>query len=73
MSAVSAKPLSPRALRKFIDSLPADRKAVSIERQLRLLTHWIAEEHARTHPSEKVIKHLEGCLKQINLLARSAA
>jgi hypothetical protein len=73
MSAVSAKPLSPRGLRKFIESLPADRKAVSIERQLRLLPRWIEEENARTHPSEKVIKHLEDCLKQINLLARSVA
>ena len=73
MSAVSAKPLSPKGLRKFIESLPADRKAESIERQLRLLPRWIQEEHARTHPSEKVIKHLEACLKQINLLARSAA
>ena len=73
MSAVSAKPLSPKGLRKFIESLPADRKAESIERQLRLLPRWIEEEHARTHPSEKVIKHLEACLKQINLLARSAA
>jgi len=72
MSAVSAKPLSPKGLRKFIESLPADRKAESIERQLRLLPRWIEEEHARTHPSEKVIKHLEACLKQINLLARSA-
>ena len=72
MSAVSAKPLSPKGLRKFIESLPADRKAESIERQLRLLPRWIQEEHARTHPSEKVIKHLEACLKQINLLARSA-
>ena len=73
MSAVSAKPLSPRGLRKFIESLPADRKSVSIERQLRLLPRWIEEENARTHPSEKVIKHLEACLKQMNLLARSVA
>ena len=73
MPAVSAKPLSPKGLRKFIESLPADRKAVSIERQLRLLPRWIEEENARTHPSEKVIKHLEACLKQMNLLARSVA
>ena len=70
MSAVSAKPLSPRGLRNFIESLPSDRKAASIERQLRLLPRWIEEEYARAHPSEKVIKHLEACLKQINLLAR---
>ena len=55
MSAVSAKPLSPRRLRNFIESLPSDRKAASIERQLRLLPRWIEEEHARAHPSEKVI------------------
>ena len=73
MSAVSAKPLSPRGRHNFIESLPSDRKAASIERQLRLLPRWIEEEHARAHPSEKVIKHLEACLKQINLLARSVA
>ena len=69
MPAVSAKPLSPRGLRKFIESLPADRKAESIERQLRLLPRFLMEEAARKHPSEKVIKHLEACLKQVRLLA----
>jgi len=69
MSAVSAKPLSPKGLRKFISSLPADRRRESIERQLRLLPRWIMEEVARTHPSEKVIKHLEACLKEVRLLA----
>ena len=69
MPAVSAKPLSPRGLRKFIESLPADRKAESIERQLRLLPRFLVEEAARKHPSEKVIKHLEACLKQVRLLA----
>ena len=69
MPAVSAKPLSPRGLRKFIESLPADRKAESIERQLRLLPRFLMEEAARKHPSEKVIKHLEACLKEVRLLA----
>ena len=59
MSAVSAKPLSPKGLRKFIESLPSDRKAESIERQLRLLQRFIMEEVARKHPNEKVSKHLE--------------
>tara|TARA_B100002019_G_scaffold292518_1_gene315909 strand:+ start:3721 stop:3987 length:267 start_codon:yes stop_codon:yes gene_type:complete len=69
MSAVSAKPLSPKGLRKFIESLPAERKRESIERQLRLLPRFIMEEVARKHPSEKVIKHLEACLKEVRLLA----
>ena len=60
---------SPKGLRKFISSLPADRRRESIERQLRLLPRWIMEEVARTHPSEKVIKHLEACLKEVRLLA----
>ena len=69
MSAVSAKLLSPKGLRKFIESLPSDRKAESIERQLRLLPMFIMEEVARKHPNEKVIKHLEACLKEVRLLA----
>ena len=61
MSAVSAKPLSPKGLRKFISSLPADRRRESIERQLRLLPRWIMEETARTDGlyNPKVVKNLE--------------
>lgn len=45
-----------------------DKQQEVVSRQLRVLPQFIMDEVARTTPNEKVIKFLEGRLKQVRLM-----
>ena len=61
-----SKPISNSKFRSIIKSMPAERQRESLERELRILPHFIMEEVARVPQlptSKKSIKFLESRLK----------
>ena len=63
-----SKPLSNAAFKKFVANMTPDKQQEVVSRQLRVLPQFIMDEVARTTPNEKVIKFLEGRLKQVRLM-----
>lgn len=63
-----SKPLSNAAFKKFVANMAPDKQQEVVSRQLRVLPQFIMDEVARTTPNEKVIKFLEGRLKQVRLM-----
>tara|TARA_X000001316_G_C922385_1_gene37645 strand:- start:6116 stop:6364 length:249 start_codon:yes stop_codon:yes gene_type:complete len=66
-----SKPISNAKFRSIIKSLPAEKQRETLERELRILPHFLMEEVARVPQlpaSPKVIKYLESRLKCARIL-----
>ena len=66
-----SKPISNSKFRSIIKSMPAEKQRETLERELRILPHFIMEEAARVPVlpnTDKVIKKLESRLKCARLL-----